>query len=337
MVTVLGGVINQVFGGSNTKGDIIKEAHVLLGDEDLQTCVFEVEGVYGGSNEAYMSGSADITMNCIEGMDQIYGGSKKADINNDIVLTITSGTYDKVFGGNNISGKIHGSITINIEQTGCLPIVIGELYGGGNLAPYSVYGYKETTTTTTVNGVNYTHYDLETQGQDPYDGPIINIVSCQSIGKVFGGGLGQTAVVVGNPEINIDMVKGWTNGKYTPKEGATDQTDPNFGYATTPKSLSAIGVIDQVYGGGNEADVIGNTSVNIGTQRTVTVHNVTKEVYNTIKNGRTDIANPGYTGGDDETKDLTITVGGANITGNVYGGGNQAAVTGTTSVQIGPE
>ena len=69
-----------------------------------------------------------------------------------------------------------------------------------------------------------------------------------------------------------------------------------------------IGAINNVFGGGNAAKVIGNTNVNIGTLSTVDY--VTK--------ARTD-----------------ISVVGADIRGNVYGGGNNAEVTGNTNVTIG--
>ena len=61
----------------------------------------------------------------------------------DVNLNITNGTYDQVFAGNNRGGRVAGSIVLNIEETGCNPIIIGELYAGGNLAPYSIYGYTE--------------------------------------------------------------------------------------------------------------------------------------------------------------------------------------------------
>ena len=92
-----------------------------------------------------------------------------------------------------------------------------------------------------------------------------------------------------------------------------------------------------MFGGGNEAIVQGQTTINIGTEQTVTVKNVSKAVYNAIKNTVTGITNPGFAqnDGDAVTKDLTIQVEGANITGNVYGGGNNANVTGGTNIQVG--
>lgn len=327
-VYILGGVVSQVFGGSNTKGDIVKEAKVILGDEDLAYCEFSIGGVYGGSNEAYMSGSAAIDMHCIEGMDEIYGGSKKADISKDVVLTINGGRYGKVFGGNNISGRINGSITINIEQTGCLPIEIGELYGGGNQAPYSIYGYDGTEVGD--DGIERpVPRRTQQQGVTPHHDPVINIVSCKSIETVYGGGF--KALMVGSPEININMVRGWVNGRYQP----TGAQDPNRQYQNAG-NLDILGTIGTVYGGGNQAELVGSTHVNIGTESNVQVHDVTKAVYDVIKNGRTDITNPNYTGGADQTKDLTVTVEGANITNNIYGGGNNAAVTGQTFINVGP-
>ena len=337
-VIIMGGTVGQLFGGSNTKGDIIKEAKVTLGDEDLKTCEFNVGGVYGGSNEAYMSGSASILMNCVDGMSEIYGGSKMADVSHDIVLTITGGHYNKVFGGNNLSGRVMGSITINIEQTGCLPIEIDELYGGGNQAPYSVYGYKDTYKTVVLeDGTRVTHYDLYEPGDrnQQYHDPEINIVSCKSIGKVFGGGL--KALMIGSPTIYVDMVKGWTDGSYTGQKPGIE--DPHSDYANTKYKFTELGSVDTIFGGGNLADVKGNTNILVGTRDEVTVHEIKKGVYTVISAGRTDITDPGFDGNDnnDVTKDLIISVEGANITGNIYGGGNHADVTGKTNIVIGKE
>jgi len=296
LVTVLGGTIHNVFGGSNTKGDIPKSADVVLGDEDLTLCPLNVDNVYGAGNEAYMTGTSEITLNCIEGLDEIYGGSKKADINGDVNLNIVGGTFGKVFGGNDESGAILGSITVTIQESGCLPIKIGELYGGGNRAPYSVYGYE-------VDGQGKVLRDaygkpvLKTSGTKLYNDPVLNIVSATEIGSVFGGGLGSTAVIHGDPEININMVEGSVNGDYKYVDGESDPDnkyyDPNHADYIGP--TLELGNIGYVYGGGNQAAVYGNTVVNIATE-------AGKSAY---------------------------------ILNNVYGGGNQADVSGTTTVTVG--
>ncbi|MBQ4277477.1 MAG: chitobiase/beta-hexosaminidase C-terminal domain-containing protein [Bacteroidaceae bacterium] len=290
---ILGGVIHHVFGGSNTKGDVTKAAHVILGDQNLQFCEFKVDEVYGAGNEAYMSGDAEITMNCIEGLTAIYGGSRRADIGSpterkNVVLNIYGGHFDQVFGGNNESGCIYGSITVNIQENGCLPIEIGELYLGGNQAPYSVYGYNTDKTPVT-------------SGTALYGYPVLNVISATSIGSTYGGGLGATAKLYGNPHININMEQGSINGKYEYEEGKSDVRYKGKGYETA-KTLD-LGHLGTVYGGGNEAEVIGDTYIQVGTG--------------------TDAAGAALTRQD------------AQITGNVYGGGNHAEVRGKTNVVIG--
>ena len=315
IVEVWGGTVHEVFGGSNTLGNIREKSTVTI--DESGNCPLSVSEVYGGGNQAQQDGETEIVLGCVPYIDAIYGGAKNANIINDINLTITSGKYGKVFGGNNIGGAIKGAIKVNVEQTGCLPIKIGQLYAGGNMAPYSVYGYDS-------------NDEILESGSKQYHDPQINIISCDSIGNVFGGGLGITATMVGDPEINIDMVKGWVNGKY--KDAPYDNAH----------NLTALGTIDTVFGGGNKAPLKGSTHVNIGTKSEVQVHNVSKAVYTAITTGssaRTDITDPGFAQSDDDavTKDLTIQVEGVNITGNVYGGGNHAEVTQGTNIQIGPE
>ena len=75
--------------------------------------------------------------------------------------------------------------------------------------------------------------------------------------------------------------------------------------------------LDNVFGGGNAAKVIGSTSVNIGTEATQTFVSVDDDPATT------------------EVNEKVRTVVGADIRGNVYGGGNNAEVTGDTNVVIG--
>lgn len=280
-VNLLGGRIHSAFGGSNTKGNV-RSAAVAFLDEANVSCRLDIDDVYGGGNEAYMEGNAQIKLGCITELAVIYGGSKRANVGGDIVLNITSGHFDRIFGGNNESGLINGSITVNIEETGCHPITIGELYGCGNQAPYITPTGKAD--------------------------PTVNVKSFTSIGRIFGGGLGEGAVVTGNPTVNINEVVG-KNASYSPWEYPGKTITFSEGDVTLPEhTAGAIGVIGEVFGGGNAADVIGNTTVNIGTAETV-------DYVSTVEKG--------------------IKVVGANILGNVYGGGNNANVSGKASVVVG--
>ena len=358
---VLGGHILNLYGGSNTKGNIRQSSIAML--DELSTCQLIIESIHGGGREAYMEGKAILDLGCITGMPAIYGGSENADVGSNVELTISSGHFDKVFGGNNKGGRIFGSITVNIEQTGCLPITIGELYLGGNNAPYSVYGYgdhlPELVNVGTDQEPEYvTHYDLKhkdsPQGQ-LYDNPILHIRSFDSIGTVYGGGNGSLATMIADPIVEINETKGWVDGLYS---GSLEKYSA---YKDTPTELADYGQINTVFGGGNLALVEGNTTILIGDSldHSVKLKSMDK-LYNSIpstgikrgnikeeKSINDGVKTITYTvvdqdGNPVEGKEpLTVTIEqtiyGAIITGNVYGGGNNADVTGNTNIQIGPK
>ena len=192
-VNIFGGTIHRVFGGSNTKGNVRQTAVTML--EESSGCDFCVDEAYGGGKSAEMDAEAKLLMACIPGLKEVYGGAEDADVHGNVTLNITNGTFDRVFGGNNLSGTISGSITINIEEVGCRPIIIGELYGGGNQAGYSVYGYN-------------TDESLKESGESHWDHPQVNVKSFTSIGSVYGGGYGSSATMVGNPTVNINVAMG---------------------------------------------------------------------------------------------------------------------------------
>ena len=374
-VSVYGGTIHDVFGGSNTKGDIIKKTNVKVGDDNLSTCILNVGGVYGGSNEAYMSGETDLDLTCTEGTKDIFGGSYGAVIGSDVHLKINSGHYERVFGGNNSSNAVKGSITVTIEENGCLPVEIDELYGGGYDAPYSIYGYYEDGNHT-IQPRTKAQYDQLTAQQKaaegittPYADPRINIISATKIGKIFGGGYGPTAVMVGSPRININMQNGTIDGTYQFKEGKSnsryDENDENYYYkelnGTTNLALSSegnegdatyftskplpLGSIGDVFGGGNNAEVIGSTYVEIGTGQWLNSNGVVEMLGDdTYKYTYEETANSGtwykWTDpADAATKQAasrpTPARNAAQITGEVYGGGNNADVKDNTNVTIG--
>ena len=331
---IYGGRLHKVFGGSNTLGNV-RVATVAMLDE-TSSCPLELDGIYGGGKSAYMEGNAEIELGCIHGLDEIYGGAEQADVGSDIVLTLTSGHYNKVYGGNNLGGKIMGSITVNIEQTGCLPIEIGELYLGGNNAPYSVYGYN-------ANGTI-----IESADHNIYDHPVMNLKSFKSIGTVFGGGEGAGAELAGNPIINVNVATGWVDGQYK----GTGDNDPNSQYHAAPHTLTPDGEIGTIFGGGNAAQVTGNTTINIGDQSTVEMQSLKsiKEKIEASQDHKYTTGGMVFELSDDNksikytvqgqntpamTQPIIQTVNGANITGNVYGGGNQADVTGGTTINVG--
>lgn len=319
-LTIYGGTINEVFGGSNTLGYIRTKATVNIdemSDADKgghAACPLQVGNVHGGGNNAPMYCDGVVNCSCIKGVDVLFAGSDNADIHGNIEMNITSGAYAKVFGGNNQGGNIEGSITINVDETGCWPVMIGELYGCGNDAPYSMYGYTDDGPRTKVQFDELTTEQKTTLGI-PYTAPSINIVSATRIGRIFGGGKGEKAKVYGDITVGINMIKGRYAGTTVGDGMITIYKDGdvyNRREATDEERIipNAVGTIESVFGGGDAAEVIGNTTVNIGTEAKAKHLN------------------------DNESEGETV---GVNITGDVFGGGNKGQVTGSTNVKIGKE
>ena len=144
-----GGLIHEAYGGSNTKG-IIKGSINQVTDPKASTdpaycCDLEVEKIVGAGKYADIDGDVNMTLSCqpSKKVDLLFAGADEANVNGNITLNITNGHFGKVFGGNNLGGAIKGKITVNVEETGCQPIKIDDLYLGSNEAPYSVFGYYE--------------------------------------------------------------------------------------------------------------------------------------------------------------------------------------------------
>ena len=139
---ITGGRIHNVYGGSNQKGNVRIEAFTEF--QQAGVCYMAIGETYPGGKNADTDGETNATADCVDEGGKIYGGAKSANVNNNVHIRITNGHYEGVYGGNNKAGTINGNITITIEESGCSPIIIDELCAGGYMAPYSVYGYKNT-------------------------------------------------------------------------------------------------------------------------------------------------------------------------------------------------
>ena len=355
-IEIYGGTVHKVYGGSNLRGNVREESRTKLEDRG---CDFTVGEAYGGGNNAPQDGDAVLEVGCITGLNIAYGGASDADVNGNVELNITNGTYGRVFGGNNLGGAIRGSITVNIEETGCNPIIIGELYGGGNLACYSVYGYE-----IDGNGKLQPLTSLPLGGTKQPD-PVVNVKSFTSIGNIFGGGFGTPAKMVGNPTVNVNVYEGRYYNTFGNKDNVINDNakvvgthvkypaDNDAGYATgypvPSHAKGAIGAINNVFGGGNQAKVIGNPQVNIGTEAGDEVYvEMTVAVGDDVAGYYTRTGTAGsYTYSTNplpagskavaETTYCLKTTKRVDIRGNVFGGGNNAEVEGNTNVVVGKE
>ena len=376
LVQLMAGKVKFVYGGSNTRGNIRGGATVNNVDNDEWTggtqadCCenMQVGQIFAGGKNADMESGADVILGCTNSNDwveEIYAGARRANVGGDVSLTITSGKFGRVFGGNMISGKLNGSITVNIEENGVcgIPVIIGELYGGGNLAPYSIYGYNDDDGT------------VKTSGDNPHASPVVNVRAFTSIGNIFGGGYGNTAVMVGSPTVNINEAAinhtdedvtyngnqfSGTNLYFKKSENSeisvldllikSDPTDMTNVYkVVVPDHTDGkMGAIGNIYGGGNAAEVQGDTHVNIGTDTEVyvvrpdlTVTDKVKGFYTRSWDSATKTYDYTLIVDADKTAEEGVNyyqkrdVAGADIRGNVYGGGNKADVTGSTNVVVG--
>ncbi|MBQ8703260.1 MAG: chitobiase/beta-hexosaminidase C-terminal domain-containing protein [Bacteroidales bacterium] len=207
-LTVHAGIIEHLFGGSNEKGTITGTKDMqLLGDGECAQR--DITEVYGGNNMAPGT-DASLTISCPTGpatpwtIASVYGGSRAADLTGDVVLNIEGGTFGDVyggnnqsgviggtvelnlyggtitnaFGGNNAGGAINGVITVNVDSSRACPLVVNNVYGGGNLASYDPTG-------------------------DGIDAPLVNIINGTVSESVYGGGYGNGAVVTANPQVTV--------------------------------------------------------------------------------------------------------------------------------------
>ena len=357
---IYGGTVHEAYGGSNELGTVYGDVVIDIADSGLKPgqtgyCALDVAQLVGAGKNADVNGDMKIVMGCkpSEKIPIVFGGADNANVNGDVELTVTSGNFGKIFGGNNNGGRIKGHIILNIEETTCIPLNIDHLYLCGNNAAYSQYGYYVKTTTTEgtpigapsetpvlssvgklqlvpresandphlpVNTYSYSESGEATwtvypiTGDNKFEGyapPVLNIISCTRIGKVFGGGYGTAATVYGNPTVNINMIPG-AHASEISRNGQTG-------------NANALGEIVDVYGGGDAAAVYGSTTVNIGTKTKESVYVFAQENGEYKVQYETDGVTP---------QTLESDVQGAYITGNVYGGGNEADVTGNTFVNI---
>ena len=267
-LTVNGGIFNHLFNGSNKNGTIggsitaslssasgceedIKEYfcgnNLMPITTDLTTTIVcnaehpvYITDLYGGSNLASITGNVTLT---VEGgvIDNVYAGSKgtnetDASISGNVLLNIYGGTIGNAFGGSNVKGTIGGTITVNVYENSECALSIDNVYGGGQLAPYShSTGYPE-----------------------------VNIIKGTVNQNVFGGGLGAGAVVTGSPKVTIGAKR--ESVAYPCRVGGDVFGGGNAAAinGNTYVEVTNRAVVNRnVFGGGNAAAVSTNTEVKL--------------------------------------------------------------------------
>ena len=330
---VKGGKINHLFGGSNKNGSISGTINTVVNNES--GCAEEISEFFGGSNEAVLGeighpATVKAIIACGAGtFDEIYGGSNLADIIGDVILTVRGGTCINVnkgvfggskgqagdddddaaditgnvtlnleggniynaFGGSNINGNITGNIVVNvIDVEGTCGLDLYNVYGGGNVTAYTP------TSSTAIS-------------------PVVNVIHIaheQGIkGNVFGGAKGSTATVSANPQVNF----GYNAATMTIP---VDYLPEGYILPDPPRAY----VTGSAFGGGDAAQVAGNTEVNV--YNGVIVHKLVGGGNSLGVTG--DVVNVGVTG------NVVVNISGGNVCtatdglAGVYGGCNESGV-----------
>lgn len=250
-LTITAGQIHQLFGGSNSQGSV-RNSVVTISHDDNTGCPEDIDEYFGGGNEADITGDIATTIECGAKFRSVYGGSNKADITGNVTLNINGGTIENVYGGSKgetdpgesarqglrdtAAANITGNVTLNIYG-GTIKRAFGGSNINGNITGWIRVNvdWKESTCDqqldTVFGGSNLAAYTPTTPG----DYPEVNIknVNTSTIKDVFGGGLGQPAVVTSNPKVTIGV----------------------------PTDDSKRVTVTNVFGGGDLADVVGTTTV----------------------------------------------------------------------------
>ncbi len=320
-ISVHGGKIHHLFGGSNTNGTISGDMVVNIDNEG--GCDEYIDEFFGGCNLVELGTVDDpvalsTTIGCGTLFGSVYGGSNKANIYGDVTLTIEGGEIENVYGGSKgvaegdetypdgLSADISGNVTLNLAGG-----TIANAFGGSN-----ILGSIDGNITVNVE-----------DAEDP-DCPLI-------LTDVFGGG--NLAVYNGTPAVNVKHgtvlgnVYGGGNGDpadNTQTKGSTGAPTVVIGDADPDHKAVVEG---DVYGGGNAAKVTGSTTTTV-------------QVLNKCN---TEI---GYVYGGGNAADVpaaSVSIAGGTIHHDVFGGGHgdkaslggvhtdkQANVDGDVSVSI---
>lgn len=326
-----GYAIDQVFGGGNA-ADYAPEngnaASTKKATVHIYTCDNTIRRIFGGGNAAAAQGVATI----VDGgrFDWAFGGGNgeitAANIGNGgVALTVNGGIYNHLFNGSNQNGTIGGSITATLTSSSGCQEDIKEYFCGNNLMPITT-----DLTTTIVCNTEYPVYIGDLYGGSnlaPITGNVTLTVDGGVIDNVYAGSKGTNetdASISGNVLLNIH---GGTIGNAfggSNVKGTIGGTITVNVYESSECALS----IDNVYGGGHLAPYshsAGYPEVNI--------------IKGTVNQ---DVFGGGLGAGAVVTGSPKVTIGAkresvaypCRVGGDVFGGGNAAAINGNTDVEV---
>ena len=346
------GNYDAVFGGgkgydTTVNGNTIINITDEKGDVTINGCV------YGGSEQ----GSIELNDNVYVGDNKsednkialngnIYGGGKgtngtgnvhSASTGGSSIVKVDGGAYNnptnsitQVYGGCNVLGTVGGKIKVEIGENYSTDVY--QVYGGGNQAEVTtstkkvdVELYKNAKVTDAFNGGN----SAGIEGDQTATPRIIHVDGAK-VDNVYGGSnsegdLTETHVLIENGA-EVKNAYGGGLGENTNITGNTEVIVKGYDEATLAgdSSLTNTRITNDVYGGGSDGTVEGNTNVQI--ENSNVVHNVYGGGYGKDATETDPLATV--------SGDANVSITGSTIGNNVYGSGYGGKVEGSTTVLI---
>ena len=274
----------------------------------------------------------------------LYGGCNKGHQTGDITLTIEGGEIDNVFGGckgtQTTPANVNGNITLTIKG-GTIKNVFGGCNINGNVTgtiTVNVIDGEDGNCPLILNNVygggREAHYQPTTAGLYPKVN-IYHLKEGNSVkGNVYGGGWGSSAYVQTNPVVSIGDSNNTSNKVKVDGciYGGGEEAEVRGNTTVNIKNASTT-VDSNVFGGGNLANVTGNVDIVIGNNNAGPI--VNGDVY-----GGGALAHTGTSGNTDATTyHNNVSLYNGTVNGNVYGGGlgdgsHAAAVYSPVNVKV---
>ena len=327
-VTVTGGKVDTVFAGNNRAAMAIQPTLELAG---------HINAVYCGGNEGVMTAPLQYTFDFPDvEIDELFAGcNNTGEIQtSDTVLTLVSGSYSSVYGGNNQTGNmLHTSVVVEESEENAL--TIQELYGGGNCADavntkvtVNAYAEKSGKTFTVYGGGNEATVSDSVQlvlGDESHQ-------KTPQVDAMFCGNNAAEMAIIPALQLESGEIKEFYGGG---NKGAMTGDD-GVAYTFDSDGLT----IDTIYGGGNEAGVTNGVVLNIAKGNYTDIYGGSNEkgtVSTVAVNIRGDVGTESKTGAvfggghgeDTVVQDAAVNLLSGTINGNVYGGSGYGSVENT--------
>ena len=357
-ISITGGTTDKLFGGGNA-ATITESSKVTVNTTDDEQ---HVDTVFVGNNKAAMA--IKPTLNFKNGtIDTVYcGGNQgvmtyKGDSNtgieynfdypnakintvfagcnntteqtSNVALTLTSGTYGTIYGGNNQNGSMEQtSVILDASTDNTRSLNVSTIYGGGNHAD---------TTNTQISLKNGTVNTVYGGGNAATVTGKVNIKTADS--QTSTDSVKVTDLYCGNNEAEMsiapttDLKKANIKNFYGGGNQGIMTASNGLEYTFDSNDLT----IHTIYGGGNEAGVTKEVTLNVkkgnytdiyggsnskGTVNTAKV-NIQGNVGTKDQNGK---VFGGGRGSSTIVNDSNVALQNGTITGNVYGGSGFGSV-----------